>query len=133
MAFGGLGSTNIATYSGAVAKNATVSALVSNLAAGQFGGVVARYSSSTSHYRAGLVVEGGQTYAVIQAVGSKVKTLAKQAVASPGFVAFTVSGSTLTLTLDGLVVAQANDSRFTSGTVGISGGSNAGFGTFSAG
>jgi len=132
-AFGGLGSTNIATYSGAVAKNATVSALVSNLAAGQFGGVVARYSSSTSHYRAGLVVEGGQTYAVIQAVGSKVKTLAKQAVASPGFVAFTVSGSTLTLTLDGLVVAQANDSRFTSGTVGISGGSNAGFGTFSAG
>ena len=132
-AFGRPGSTNIATYSGPVAGNVTVSALVSNLAAGQFGGVVARYSSSTSHYRAGLVMEGGQTYAVIQAVGSKVKTLAKQAVAGPGFVAFTVSGSSLRLSLNGLVVAQASSSQFTSGTVGISGGANAGFSNFSAG
>jgi hypothetical protein len=132
-AFGGPGSTNIATYSGPVAGNVTVSALVSNLAAGQFGGVIARYSSSLSHYRAGLVMEGGQTYAVIQAVGSKVKTLAKQAVAGPGFVAFTVSGSSLRLSLNGLVVAQASSSQFTSGTVGISGGANAGFSNFSAG
>lgn len=129
----GQAAANTAVYSGAVAKNVTVSALVSNLATGQFGGVVARYSTSTSHYRAGLLVEGGQTYAVIQAVGSKVKTLAKQAVAGPGFVAFTVSGSSLSLSLNGLTVAQATSSQFTSGSVGISGGSNVGFGDFSAG
>lgn len=134
MAFGTT-SSNIAVYSGPVAANVTVSALVSNVAAGQFGGVVARYGSRTAHYRAGLVVEGGQTYAVIQAVGAKVTTLSKQAVAATGagYVGFTVSGSSLTMTLSGITVGQATNRAFTTGTAGISGGTNVSFSDFAAG
>ena len=131
----GTKASNIAVYSWPVAANVTVSALVSNMAAGQFGGVVARYGSRTAHYRAGLVVEGGQAYAVIQAVGASVTTLSKQAVAfsGAGYVGFTVSGSSLTMTLNGITVGQATNRTYTTGTAGISGGTNVGFGDFSAG
>jgi len=131
----GTTASNIAIYSGAVAANVTVSALVSNLTVGQFGGVVARYASRFAHYRAGLVVEGGQTYAVIQSVGSKVTTLSRQAVAFPGagYVGFTVSGSSLTMTLNGITVGQATSRAYTSGTAGISGGTGVGFADFSMG
>ncbi|MCE9630075.1 MAG: IPT/TIG domain-containing protein [Planctomycetia bacterium] len=127
---------NVALYSGAAARNVTVSANVSNLENGQFGGVVARYSSKTSYYQAGLMLESGQYYAVIQAVGvTGVRTLVKQSVVGPGqgLVSFTLSGKSLSLSLNGFQVAQVTDSRFQSGSVGISGGQSVGFTNFFAG
>lgn len=143
-AFGQGSASNIATYSGGATRNVTVSATVSNVPFGQgiFGGVVARYSGPTSHYRAGIVSEfvpgvGVGTFAVIQAVGSTVKTLARQLVGSElpqdTFLTFTVSGSSLSLAVNGQLVAEATSSQFTSGTVGFSGGNGPAFSTFSAG
>ena len=127
---------NVALYTGAAARNVTVSANVENLENGQFGGVVARYSSKTSYYQAGLMLESGQYYAVIQSVGlTGVRTLAKQSVldVGAGLVSFTLSGTSLSLSLNGFQVAQATDRRFQSGSVGISGGSAVGFTNFFAG
>jgi hypothetical protein len=74
---------------------------------------------------------------VIQAVGSTVKTLARQLVGSElpqdTFLTFTVSGSSLSLAVNGQLVAEATSSQFTSGTVGFSGGNGPAFSTFSAG
>jgi len=128
--------SNVALYTGAAARDLTVSANVENLENGQFAGVVARYSSKTSYYQAGLVVESGQAYAVIQAVTQNgTRTLSKQAVldVGEGLVSFTLSGTSLTLSLNGFQVAQATDSRFQSGSVGISGGNAVGFTNFFAG
>lgn len=127
---------SVALYRGAAARNVTVSANVVNLENNQFGGVVARYSSNTSYYRAGLVLESGQYYAVIKAVGlTGVRTLAKQSVVDvgEGLVSFRLNGNSLSLSLNGFQVAQATDSRFQSGSVGISGGSAVGFSNFLAG
>ena len=127
---------SVALYRGAAARNVTVSANVVNLENNQFGGVVARYSSNTSYYRAGLVLESGQYYAVIKAVGlTGVRTLAKQSVVDvgEGLVSFRLNGNSLSLSLNGFQVAQATDSRFQSGSVGISGGSAVGFSNFFAG
>jgi len=143
-AFGQGSASNIATYSGGATRNVTVSATVSNVPFDQgiFGGVVARYSGPTSHYRAGIISEfvpgvGPGTFAVIQAVGSTVKTLAKQLVGSglpqETFLTFTVSGSSLSLAVNDQLVAEATSSQFTSGTVGFSGGNGPAFSTFSAG
>ena len=112
---------NVAIYKGASARNVTVSSNVGNLDDGQFGGVVARYSSKTSYYQAGLMLEAGQYYAVIQAVGlTGVRTLAKQSVAGAGegYVSFRVNGSSLSLTLNGSQVAEVTDTRLKSGRVG---------------
>jgi len=127
---------SVALYRGAAARNVTVSANVGNLENNQFGGVVARYSSKTSYYRAGLVLESGQYYAVIQAVGlTGVRTLAKQSVvgAGQGLVSLTLSGTSLSLSLNGFKVAQVTDNRFQSGSVGISGGQAVGLTNFFAG
>ena len=141
----GLGpASNIATYSGGATRNVTVSANVVNVPFGRgiFGGVVARYSSPTSHYRAGIVSEfvpgvGVGNFAVIQAVGSTVKTLARQLVSSglqtSTFLTFTVSGSSLSLAANGQLVAEATSSQFKSGTVGFSSGGGPALSNFSAG
>ena len=127
---------NVAIYKGASARNVTVSSNVGNLDDGQFGGVVARYSSKTSYYQAGLMLEAGQYYAVIQAVGlTGVRTLAKQLVAGAGegYVSFRVNGSSLSLTLNGSQVAEVTDTRLKSGRVGMSGGQAVRFANFNAG
>ena len=127
---------NVAIYKGASARNVTVSSNVGNLDDGQFGGVVARYSSKTSYYQAGLMLEAGQYYAVIQAVGlTGVRTLAKQSVAGAGegYVSFRVNGSSLSLTLNGSQVAEVTDTRLKSGRVGMSGGQAVRFANFNAG
>jgi hypothetical protein len=127
---------SVALYRGAAARNVTVSANVSNLGNLQFGGVVARYSSQTSYYRAGLVLEYGQYYAVIKAVGlTGVRVLAKQSVVGvgDGLVSFSLNGNLLSLSLNGTQVAQVTDSRFQSGSVGISGSQTVGFTNFFAG
>ena len=127
---------SVALYRGAAARNVTVSANVSNLENLQFGGVVARYSSQTSYYRAGLVLESGQYYAVIKAVGlTGVRVLAKQSVVGvgEGLVSFRLNGNLLSLSLNGTQVAQVTDSRFQSGSVGISGSQTVGFTNFFAG
>ena len=113
-----------------------MAANVVNLENNQFGGVVARYSSNTSYYRAGLVLESGQYYAVIKAFGlTGVRTLAKQSVVDvgEGLVSFSLNGNRLSLSLNGFQVAQATDSRIQSGSVGIAGGSAVGFSNFFAG
>lgn len=128
--------SNVALYTGAAARDLTVTSNVENLEDGQFGGVVARYSSKTSSYQAGLLLESGQYFAVIQAVTRNgTRTLAKQAVldVGEGLVSFTLSGTSLSLSLNGFQVAQATDSRFQSGSVGISGGNAVGFTNFFAG
>ncbi|MFM8578850.1 MAG: Ig-like domain-containing protein, partial [Planctomycetaceae bacterium] len=128
--------SNVALYTGVAARDLTVTANVENLGDGQFAGVVARYSSKTSYYQAGLVVESGQAYAVIQAVTRNgVRTLSREAVVDvgEGLVSFTLSGTSLSLELNGIQVAQATDSRFQSGSVGISGGQSVGFTNFVAG
>lgn len=132
-AFASSASLNIANYMGPVTANVNVSALVSNVATGQFAGLVARYTNRKAYYRAGILNEGGQNYAVIQAVGSTVRTLSKQAVMlfGPALLRFTADGSSLKLTLDGVSVGQAKNSRFKNGTVGIVSGPNAGFARFS--
>ncbi|MEI8319917.1 MAG: invasin domain 3-containing protein, partial [Planctomycetia bacterium] len=127
---------NVAIYKGAAARNVTVASSVENLDDGQFGGLVARYSSKTSYYRAGLMLESGQYYAVIQAVGlTGVRTLAKQTVAGPGegYVSFRVNGSSLSLTLNGSQVAEVTDNRLKSGRVGMSGSQAVRFANFNAG
>ncbi|MFM8577798.1 MAG: invasin domain 3-containing protein [Planctomycetaceae bacterium] len=127
---------NVALYTGAAARNLTVAANVENLEIGEFAGVIARYSSKTSYYQAGLSLESGQYFAVIQAVTPNgTQTLAKVSVGDvgDGFVSFSLSGTSLSLSLNGFQVAQATDSRFQSGRVGISGGSAVGFTNFFAG
>lgn len=135
-AFGTSVTNNVGIYSGTAATNVTVSAQVSNVQNGQFGGVVARYASPTAFYRAGLTVEGGQTFAVIQAVvGGRLQTLTKQAVAGSGqgSVAFTVNGTSLSLSLNGLGVARATNTQIRAGKVGVAGDQSVGLSNFSAG
>ena len=128
--------SNVALYRGAAARDLTVTANVENLENGQFAGVIARYSSKTSYYQAGLSLESGQYFAVIQAVtrnGTSTSTPVAVVDVGEGLVSFTLSGTSLSLSLNGFQVAQVFDSRFQSGRVGISGGKAVGFTNFFAG
>ncbi len=127
--------TNTAIYNGPMGGNVTVSALVSNVGTGQFAGLVARYISPTTYYRAGILNQGGQTFAVIQVVGTTVQTVSKQAILLSGSarIRFTVQNTTLKLFIDDVMVGQATSTACMSGSAGISSGQKAGFSSFSVG
>jgi len=121
----GHASLNIATLNGVNAADVAVQADVNVTgAAGQSAGLVARYSGPGNQnlYLGRLVkTESGFNVELIRNVNGGSTTLFKQSVTSTGSgtLRFEVMGSSLKLFLNNTLVAFANDSRLTAGTVGI--------------
>lgn len=127
-------STNIAIVSGSSLRDTSMESTIS-LANNQSAGLVARYSSPNDMY-VGYIARGiGTTSAVIyKKVGGVLQLLDFNTIpgVGAGIVEFKVSGTSLMLILDDVVVASATDSTFDSGSVGIYGSAGAGFYLFSA-
>jgi hypothetical protein len=125
----GRASLNVATLNGINAADVSVQADVNVTgAAGQSAGLVARYAGPKNLYLGRLVKTGsGFKVELIRNVNGNSTTLFSQSVTSTGSgtLRFELAGSSLKLFLNNILVAFANDSRLTTGTVGIdtSGGS----------
>jgi hypothetical protein len=133
---------NMLTLFGASKLDVSVQADISGLAGGVSAGVLARYNAVNGNtYWAGLVAShnastGVTTYtAQIKRRVNGVWTVlfSKAAGTQAGLVRFEVTGSQLSLSLNGTLVGSVRDTVLsTAGTVGVSGGNGAQFGGFLA-
>jgi hypothetical protein len=134
VATAGAAANNIAIYNSKCPANVSASVTVSNLVNGSFAGVVARYTAS-GFYRAGILKQNGQLYAVIEKATFSgtgkftTKRLATQKLGALGTVTFQTVGSSLKLSINA-VVLTATDSTYKSGSVGILGSSGTKFASF---
>lgn len=131
--------TNLATVNGATTADDTISATVGPLAAGQSAAVVARYQSNATMYYAGVFYSNGKFYAQIwKIVGGVAKNLALPPLGllgssfSGGTITFTLTGSSLHLTVGSTTVSVTDTSITAAGRVGIRGTPGSTFSAFSA-
>jgi hypothetical protein len=130
---------NLATVNGISNANEAVSATINTLTTGQEVGLVARYSGSglaNMYYGAIVAGSGSYTAYIYSYVNGAPTTLFSQTytgTATGAVLKFAVSGTSLTLTLNGTTVATATDSTLTSaGSVGIMSSGGATISSFSA-
>jgi hypothetical protein len=120
----GFGGLNIATVNGVNTDDVFVQADV-NVSAGQFGGLVAHYSGpqEANMYWAGINANAGTFQAQIwrNLNGAWTQLFAQNVASGSGTLRFEVLGSSLKLFDGGNLVAFANDSFVTGGTVGMRG------------
>jgi hypothetical protein len=124
-AFTSTGSGGIATFVGSNASNVTVQGNVSFSATNQYAGLVARYSGSGDNnmYFGRLVnlgngVVNAAIYRNLNGAWTQIGAGSNVA-ASGGPLIFQVEGTNLKLFLNGVLVAFANDTTFSTGTVGV--------------
>jgi hypothetical protein len=129
------GSLDIATENGINGPNVFVQADVS-VAAGQYAGLVAHYSGpgDANMYWAGINASGGTFQAQIwrNLNGTWTELFAQNIAGGAGTLRFEVAGSSLKLFDNSNLVAYANDSLVTGGTIGMRGTAGTSFDNFSA-
>ena len=134
----GQSSTNFATVNGINAVNTTVVANVNLTAAGQYAGLVARYSNpqSPNMYYASLTRQsnGQYTAAIYRDLHGSWTLLASTTIATfNNTLQFNVSGSSLSLFVDGVQRLSTTDGIITvGGLVGMRGSQGAAYNSFSA-
>jgi len=138
----GVGSSNAITLNGVSVLNASLQAQLTALPAGASAGLLARYNATTGNtYWAGIVssydpVHKVTTYTaeIRRRINGTWAVLKSTTVGvAGGLIGFTVSGSQLTLSLNGKVLVTDFDwSLLTAGTVGVMADKGSQIGSFSA-
>ena len=119
-------SVSLATVNGITHANEAVSLTISSLATGQQVGLVARYNGSglANMYYGAIVATSADTYTAyisLNVNGTWAPLFSQNYTGTPGgeTLDFDVVGSSLQLSLNGSLVAYANDSTFATGGVGM--------------
>lgn len=120
----GTAGLDIATAANMTAANVNLSANVNVTGAGQFAGFVARYSGpgDTNMYWAGLYNNGSGVFAQIYVNNGgtwRLMASTNVGVSANVPIGLQVEGSVLQLSVNGHVVATANDTTLTTGSVGM--------------
>jgi hypothetical protein len=138
----GVGAANEMTLYGINQLNATVQAQIATVAAGGAAGILARYNATTGNtYWAGITATYNATTKVTTYTAKIMRRIngvwtvlfTKTTGVKPGLLNFTVTGTKLSLSLDGNVLGTIYDGALTTpGTVGVSSTRGGQFSTFSA-
>jgi hypothetical protein len=138
----GVGAANEMTLYGINQLNATVQAQIATVAAGGSAGILARYNATTGNtYWAGITATYNATTKVTTYTAKIMRRIngvwtvlfTKTTGVKPGLLNFTVTGTKLSLSLDGNVLGTIYDGALTTpGTVGVSSTRGGQFSTFSA-
>jgi hypothetical protein len=141
-ALAGRAGSNVATLYGVAQQNVSVQGQLLALPAGAAAGLLARYNTATGNtYWAGLVSSYDPRTKVTSYAaqirrrinGTWTVLFSTTAGAHPGLLRFDVSGSQLSLSLDGTLLGTVRDGTLAgAGTVGLSGDQGSRFGSFSA-
>ncbi|MFO0965426.1 MAG: S8 family serine peptidase [Gemmataceae bacterium] len=129
----GTGGLNLATLTGAAQANVSVQADIT-LGAGQWAGLVSRSSANGDMYFANWFSYNGDYYVSIFKSVNGAWTLLNQSAVSlgAGTMRFDAIGSSLSVTINGVLAVSATDSSIASGVSGIRAGAGGTFGNFAS-